>query len=124
MVFYAGLRPPAQNQRGRIYIIGYFEIKSVNEIYNTLRWPPTKFKHLFANAHFRRAKLDEGLVVVQGKHETSRLLKIAFLLSDDDQYLLPKMEEFLGIHGSLKRSIGRWVSEEEANRVIEWLFKL
>jgi len=124
LVFYAGLRPPGQNHGGRIYIIGYFEIKSVEEVYLTIHWPPTKFKHLFANAHFRRAEPDEGLVVVQGKHETSRLLIKAFLISDDDQYILPKMEEFLGIHGSLKRSIGRWVSEEKANRVIEWLFKL
>jgi len=124
LVFYAGLRPWGQKRSGRIYIIGYLGIESVAEILPSTPWPPPKYRHLFANAHLRRAKPDEGLVIVQGKHEKSRLLNKAFLISDKDQTILPEMEKFLGIHGSLKRSIGRWVPEERIDEISKWLSEL
>ncbi len=66
LIFYAGLRPPEQQQGSRLYLIGYFTVKNVYNVTMPHPWPPPALKHLWANAHFRRKNCDQGLVVVEG----------------------------------------------------------
>jgi hypothetical protein len=121
LVFYAGLRPIEERYGGKLYIIGYFTVINVEEIPATYPWPPEGFEHLSCNAHLRRAEPDIGLVIIQGDPLQSRLLDKAILLSDESQYILPGMSDLLGMRGSLKRSIGRWVTMENVERVSDWL---
>jgi len=122
LLFYAGLRPPAQQQGSRLYLIGYFTIKNIYDVTTLHPWPPPGLKHLWANAHFRRKNGDQGLVVAEGSPHTSRLLAKAVPISDERQEVLPAMQRRLGIMGSVKRAgAGRWVPPAYVSSVAEWL---
>lgn len=43
LVFYAGLRPPEVSSAGRLYIIGYFTVASVESVDGEESWPPERF---------------------------------------------------------------------------------
>jgi hypothetical protein len=73
LVFYAGLRPVESRAASRLYIIGYFTVASVESISAANSWPPPNFSHLLGNAHLRRNRPDDGLVVVCGHTRASRL---------------------------------------------------
>lgn len=125
LVFYAGLRPQEQRHGSLLYIIGYFTIEKSYDVAGTEPWPSASLKHLWNNAHFRRKACDPGLVVVQGEPNSSRLLRTAVRLSDNQQMILPEMERRFGITGSVKRAgAGRWVSSTHVPDVAGWLRQL
>ena len=125
LVFYAGLRPPEEPRGSKLYIIGYLFIRQAHAITSLSPWPPPEFEHLWANAHFRRNEGDEDLVVAEGDPTKSRLLEQAIPLSDEQQNILPEMTKLLGLSGSVKRAgAGRWVPEENVERVARWLRSL
>jgi hypothetical protein len=119
LVFYAGLSPVGFRGEKRLYIIGYFTISSVESIQSDESWPPQNALHIMRNAHLRRNRLDRGLVVVCGNPRTSKLLNRAIVISDAAQNATSDFEKRTGIHGSLKRAIGRWVSPECIANAIE-----
>lgn len=121
LVFYAGLRPLGFRGERRLYIIGYFTLASVESIHPTNCWPPNNVGHLMRNAHLRRSQLDPGLVVARGNPGSSRLLRRAIGISDEEQNSTPEFQRRTGIRGSLMRAIGRWVSSENAVNFIEWI---
>ena len=105
-----------------IYIIGYLTIVQAHAITSLSPWPPPQHQHLWGNAHLRRNRGDEDLVVVEGDQATSRLLVRAVPLSDGQQNVLPDMIALLGLSGSVKRAgAGRWVPEAHVERVSRWL---
>lgn len=119
LVFYAGLRAVGFQDSNRLYFIGYFTVASVQIINATDSWPPTDFPHLLGNAHFRRNRPDEGLVVVRGQPGASRLLDQAIAISDEAQVATPEVEKRIGIHGSLKRAIGRWIPSDYISNAVD-----
>jgi len=122
LVFYAGLRPPRQNNGSVLYLIGFFTVDCICNVSHKEPWPPPDLRHLWANAHFRRNTPDEGLVVVQGARDGSRLLERAVQLTDEHQNILPGLFDTLGLEGSIKRSgAGRWVPEHQVCRAAEWI---
>lgn len=124
LVFYAGLRPPAQSKGSVLYLIGFFTLACVYDVSHRQSWPPSDLRHLWANAHFRRGTPDEGLVVVQGKLDESRLLERAVPMSDEHQNILPELYDTLGLEGSIKRSgAGRWVPDPWVQRTAEWILR-
>jgi len=120
-VFYAGLRPVGFEDLRRLYFIGYFTVASVESINTTSVWPPTNFPHLLGNAHLRRNRLDNGLVVVCGQPGASRLFDHAIAISDEAQFATTEVENRIGIHGSLKRAIGRWVPSAYISNAVDWI---
>jgi hypothetical protein len=123
LVFYAGLRPEGFQDVNRLYVIGYFTVESVVSMEANAPWPPTNFRHLQSNAHLRRDRLDSGLVVVRGNTHASKLLKRAIPISDEAQFATPETEERLGVRGSLKRAIGRWVPSERIADAVDWIMQ-
>jgi hypothetical protein len=123
LVFYAGLRPVESRAATRLYIIGYFTVASVESINATNSWPPPNSSHLLRNAHLRRNRPDDGLVVVRGHDRASRLLDRAIVISDEAQTATTEVEKSMGIHGSLKRAIGRWVPSEYIANVADWIVR-
>jgi len=121
IVFYAGLRSIGSRESGRLYIIGYFTVKAVESIEPTNSWPPKDAPHLLGNAHLRRNRPDQGLVVLCGHTRTSKLLDRAIVISDETQRATPEIEKRIGIHGSLKRAIGRWVPPECITNAVKWI---
>lgn len=120
-VFYAGLRPVGSSTPSRLYIIGYFTVASAQSIEIKNPWPPTDRPHLLNNAHLRRNRPDPGLVVVCGHAQASKLLERAVAISDEEQRATPETEKRLGIRGSLKRAIGRWVPSEHVAGAVDWI---
>jgi hypothetical protein len=121
LVFYAGLCQVGVRAASRLYIIGYFAVAGVESIDPTTPWPPAAAFHLLDNAHLRRNRPDPGLVVVCGQARTSKLLDRAIAVSDEAQRATPETEKRLGIQGSLKRAIGRWVPFERITDAVEWI---
>lgn len=121
LIFYAGLRPVESWTASRLYIIGYFTVASVVSISAMNSWPPPNFSHLLGNAHFRRNQPDDGLVVVCGHARTSRLLDRAVAISDEAQIATAEVKNKMGIHGSLTRAIGRWVSSKYMANAVGWI---
>ena len=125
LVFYAGLRSPAQRRGSLLFVIGYFTVEKVHDVTTLQPWPPPVLKHLWGNAHFRRRDPDAGLAVVEGSRKSSRLLERAVPLSDDRQLVLPEMERKLGLTGSVKRAgAGRWIPATHVASVERWLLSL
>jgi hypothetical protein len=125
LVFYAGLRPTEQRTGSKLYLIGYFMVEKVYEVTQQRPWPPPSVQHLWANAHFRRNACDPGLVVVEGSPKASRLLRIAIPLSNQQQEVLPDLQDRLGFTGSIKRAgAGRWVPTTHVASVESWLRSL
>jgi hypothetical protein len=123
LIFYAGLRPVGSHSASRLYIIGYFTVASVESVLPAHPWPPTDASHFQGNAHLRRNRPDDGLVVVCGHAQTSKLLDRAIAISDETQRATPEIENRLGIRGSLMRAIGRWVPSERTADAIAWIVK-
>ena len=123
LVFYAGLRPIGFSTESRLYIIGYFTVSSVESVDGTDSWPPKTFSHLLGNAHLRRNRPDHGLVVASGHAQVSKLLDRAIAISDEAQRATPETEKRLGISGSLKRAIGRWVPSERIGDALDWIIQ-
>ena len=122
LVFYAGLRPSTQSKGSVLYLIGFFTVACVYDVSHRQSWPPSDLRHLWANSHFRRSTPDEGLAVVQGKRDGSRLLARAVPLSDEHQNILPELCDTLGLDGSIKRcGAGRWVPDYWVRRTAEWI---
>ncbi|MGH8273792.1 MAG: hypothetical protein ACRES9_06000 [Gammaproteobacteria bacterium] len=121
LVFYAGLRPPGARKGSSLYVIGYFDIASVKQIEPTLPWPPQNMPDLAKNAHLRRNRPDQGLVVVSGHAERSRLFDKAIAISDETGYATPETEMRMGIRGSLRRAIGRWVPSGNLAAAHDWI---
>ncbi len=121
LVFYVGLRPVGSRTASRLYVIGYFTVASAENVDGTDSWPPKDFPHLLGNAHLRRNRPDHGLVVVRGHARTSKLFDRAIAISDETQRATPETEKRLGIRGSLKRAIGRWVPSERITDAVEWI---
>ncbi len=96
LVFYAGLRPREARSGGRLYIIGYFTVSSVEDIQTTKPWPPPDVPRLWRNAHLRRRRPDHGLVVVCGHKRTSKLLERAIPISDEAQRITPANRKAVG----------------------------
>ena len=123
LVFYAGLRPVGSRTASRLYIIGYFTVAFVENINATNFWPLTNSPHLLGNAHLRRNRPDDGLVVVCGHAGASRLLDRAIAISDEAQTATIEVKNRIGIHGSLKRAIGRWVPSEYIANAVDWIVR-
>jgi hypothetical protein len=121
LVFYAGLRPLGFQDKSRLYFIGYFTVASVESINATDSWPPMNFPHLLGNAHLRRNRPDDGLVVVCGQHGGSRLFHRAIAISDEAQKATTEVENRIGVHGSLKRAIGRWIASDYISNAVDWV---
>ena len=123
LLFYAGLRPVGSLAASRLYMIGYFTVASVESIDAKNPWPPADLPHLLNNAHLRRICPDHGLVVVCGHAWASRLLDRAIAISDETQRATAEVEKRIGIHGSLKRAIGRWVPSECIANAVDWVVR-
>ncbi|MDD1775172.1 MAG: hypothetical protein LUQ24_06560 [Methanobacterium sp.] len=115
LVFYAGLTPYENDiYPDGLYIIGYFtidEIINFNELGDVEK---DKFSDIFFNnAHIKREMDYKDLIIVSGYEEQSKLLKRPVLISEPKLNIAgrpyhavsPKMEEELGIKGSIQRSI-------------------
>lgn len=132
LVFYAGLTPfGTQSVDDALYIIGYFK---VSEIINFNEFSVDK-KEKYSlkyinNAHLKRHNDLEGLVIVKGYENQSELLNKAILISEfrlnkiSRRYhvVSKKMENLLGIRGSIQRSIPPRIIEE--NEFLENLMKI
>ncbi len=123
IVFYAGLRSIEPGTKGKLYIIGYFTVSSVHEIKSANEWPPLDTPHLLKNAHLRRPRADKGLVIVCGRSGSSKLLDRAILISDKTQLATSEAKKKLGISGSLKRAVGRWVPNQNISTAKKWILR-
>lgn len=107
-----------------LYIIGYFTVRKVIDLSKLvekeviIRTILKKFPH---NSHPKRHDTGE-MVLVVGDPDKSKLLDRAILLSQKKPNKIgrryhavsPKMEELLGIEGSIQRSIPpRFITEED-----------
>lgn len=124
LVFYAGLTP-FKNDRYKeaLYVIGYFTIEYVVD-FNQLSEPEMEkcYQLHSNNAHLKRIDYPEDLVIVIGIKIRSRLLDNAILISQTKynkkgkpyQAVSKSMETFLGISGSIQRSIPpRFITNRE-----------
>jgi hypothetical protein len=124
LVFYAGLTPTGFSGHDALYVIGYFSVSAAHAVPDGPSWPPAGLAHLGHNAHLRRARLDPGLVIVEGNPAHSRLLARAAPLSDEARNVLPHLVGVLGFGGSVKRAVGRWVPVDHLRPAAEWLLGL
>ena len=129
LIFYAGLKPEAGEQR--LFIIGYFTIEKVYDFKTIAKaqWEVV-FNEVPNNAHskiYNRLKAlnveysDENLVIVKGCPKNSRLLAKALPLGDDNDIPLEDIKPTIGYRNSLLRAVGHWVDENHMQKVKEWL---
>lgn len=123
LVFYAGLEPKNGIDMPRLFIIGYFTVKHV---YDFDEIPKSKHGSIFRkvrnNAHAKRTYVDEGLVIVDGNSQNSKLLSNALPLGDVENYVLHDLMPIIGYEGSVLRAIGHWVDDEEhLQKMKKWL---
>ncbi len=122
LIFYAGLEPTDGIDRPRLFIIGYFTVKNV---YDFGEMPETQHNSMLQrvrnNAHAKRDTMDKGLVVVEGDPQESKLLPKAIPLGDSRNYAMPDLAHILRYSGSILRSIGHWVGEEDLHQIKDWL---
>lgn len=122
LIFYAGLEPGNGIDIPRLFIIGYFTVKQVydfNKIARSERG--SVVQKIRNNAHAKRKSIDEGLVVVEGDPQESRLLPKAIPLGDSRNHVMLDLARILGYKGSVLRAIGHWIDEEHIQRVKKWL---
>lgn len=119
LVFYAGFQG-ASIETGTCCIVGYLVVNAVHAMRPDLDWPPAQLNHL-DNAHFRRIKREDSLVVVEGDRDSSRLLIRAVPLSDATQHVLPDIAQILGFSGSVMRAVGRWVPNAQVDATLAWI---
>lgn len=125
LVFYAGLTPYENDEYpDGLYIIGYFQVKEVVDFNQLSEEVTLKYFNLFSNnAHIKRKKCCEDLIIISGNTKHSKLLKIPILISEPKLNIAgrfyhavsPKMEEKLGIKGSIQRSIPPRIIEGNEN---------
>jgi hypothetical protein len=124
LVFYAGLTPYMNtNFNEALYIIGYFTIDRIIDFNQLTESEADEVaKNYRNNAHIKRTMDFQDLVIVVAKKEKSRLLDKAILISTRKpdkrgrpyHAVSPKMEELLGIHGGIQRSIPpRFIERKE-----------
>lgn len=128
IVFYAGLTPfNTSNYDEALYIIGYFTIKEIIE-FKKLRTDEKRIysKKYSNNAHIKRIKLEEDLVIVVGNPSKSKLLSKGILISKKKldkrgrtyHAVSPELERSLKIKGSIQRSIPpRIIKENEIDNL-------
>ncbi|CAN5116163.1 hypothetical protein BH11PSE10_BH11PSE10_08990 [soil metagenome] len=119
LVFYAGFQG-ASIATGTCCVIGYLNVATVHAMKPEFDWPPAELSHL-DNAHFRRVKREDSLVVVEGDRDYSRLLTRAIPISDAKQQVLPAITQTVGFSGSVMRAIGRWVPDAQVETTLEWI---
>lgn len=120
LAFYSGFQGP-DIAKGTCFVIGYLSVRAVHRAPTNESWPPSSLAHLHRNAHFRRKNPEPTLVVVEGDPSVSRLFTIAPRLSDDNQRVLPELEDVVGFSGSVMRAIGRWVPDSHIIKAQNWL---
>ena len=123
LVFYAGLESKNEIDMPRLFIIGYFTVKQVHD-FNEI--PKSKhgsvFRKVRNNAHAKRKYVDEGLVIVEGDSQNSKLLSKALPFGDGRNYVLRDLMPIVGYEGSVLRAIGHWVDDEGCvKKVKRWL---
>ena len=122
LVFYAGLEPINKMNKPSLYIIGYFTVK---QVYDFTKIPHKKqntvLNKLQNNAHTKRKYLDEGLVIVQGNPENSRLLKLARPLGDNNDNISSDLKSIIGYSVNIRRAIGHWVYDEHFCKLKEYM---
>jgi len=115
LVFYAGLTPyKHEKHEEALYIIAYFKVRKIVNFSGVSKEEKEVYsKKYINNAHIKRKNDLEDLVIVTGDKRRSRLLDKAILISEKRlnkigrgyHALSYKMEEKLGISGSIQRSI-------------------
>ena len=120
LVFYAGLTPYLESKLAQViypealYIIGYFTVKEILDLGNSSTSKIRRIKQQFPNnSHPKRDSDIHELVMVVGDPERSKMLDEAILISQKKlnkigrtyHAVSPRMEELLGVKGSIQRSI-------------------
>jgi hypothetical protein len=122
LIFYAGLEPREETGEPRLYIIGYF---TVQHVYDFGKIPNSERASIFSslpnNAHSKRTYFDDGLVIIKGDPNNSKLLSHAVLLGDANDNILDSLEFIFGFSVSLRRAIGHWIKEPYIQKVRSWL---
>jgi len=112
LVFYAGLTP-LEGEGDGLYIIGYLLVDSIIDLGKLDQALQNKITGKYpTNSHLMRPR-KKGVVLVVGDKKKSKLLDKAILLSSPKldrrgrpyHAVSPEMEDFLGIKGSIQRSI-------------------
>ena len=115
LVFYAGLTPyNNESNPEALYIIGYFTVAEVIDFDKFSGKKKEEYcKKCFNNAHIKRKNDLDGLVIVRGHENKSKLLEKAILISEPRlnkigrkyHAVSKEMEDLMGIRGSIQRSI-------------------
>jgi hypothetical protein len=123
LVFYAGLKPyDTKKYEEGLYIIGYFTVKEVLDFDQMTDSEISECnKSCRNNAHIKRKESTDGLIIVKGYKNKSKLLDKAIKISVKSEdsigrtlhVLSPKMEKITSLSGSIQRSRPRWVNEEK-----------
>jgi len=122
LVFYQGLEPEAGPDSPRIFATAYFAVKQVHDFNRIPRSEhPSILKRLSNNAHAKRLYPDDGLVIVEGDPQDSKLLPRAVILGDARDYVIQDIADSIGYSGSLRRAIGHWIEEERVGNIKKWL---
>jgi hypothetical protein len=122
LVFYAGLQPVDGTDKPRLFIIGYFEVRSVHDLNHPFNSDSAAEYQIDANAHMKRVAPDANLVIVKGRPESSRLLERALPLGNQDDDVLPALAGRIGYAGSLTRAVGHWIRDpDDDSRLRDWL---
>jgi hypothetical protein len=132
IVFYAGLTPYNNDSNPEaLYIIGYFTVAEVIDFDMISRKKKEEYcKKCFNNAHIKRYNDLNGLVIVKGQVNKSKLLNNAFIISEPRlnkigrkyHAVSKEMEDLIGIKGSIQRSIPPRIIEDSEN--LENLYEL
>ncbi len=136
LIFYAGLQPmEGRPGKPRTFVIGYFTIEKVYDFreYARSEWERI-FNEVPNNAHskqYQRLKAlgieyDDNdsvndLVIVRGCRESSKILREALPLGDDNYLPLQDIRPIIGYTGSLMRSAPHSIDENHMQKVKEWL---
>lgn len=125
LVFYAGLTPyNNESNPEALYIIGYFTVVEVIDFDKISGKKKEEYcKKCFNNAHIKRKDDLDGLVIVRGHANNSKLLEKAILISElrlnkiGRKYhaVSKEMEDLMGIKGSIQRSIPPRMVENNEN---------
>lgn len=125
LVFYAGLIPYENEKYPRgLYIIAYFIVKEVIDFNNLSNNEIEGYENkLFNNAHMKRGGNLTNLIIIVGDQNQSRILNNAVLISQINHAkngypyyaVSQQMETYLGIKGSIQRSIPPRFIKEEIN---------
>lgn len=123
LVFYAGLTPYKNDKfEEALYIIGYFKVETVIDFNQLNSFQKAELSSKYSNnAHIKTKDL-ENLVIVAGNRK-SRLMDRAILISErrlnkigrNYHAVSSQMEKYLGIRGSIQRSIPPRMIEKKDN---------